>query len=797
MKKLIYLTLAFVCLSTLVWGQQKFTISGYLRDSASAEALIGANVFSRTHSQGTAANTYGFYSITLPEGEVTLTYSYVGYTSQTLTIDLSGDVTLNISLSDETLLQEVVVTADAPIQEMTQMSAIEVPISQIKTLPALMGEVDVIKTLQLLPGVQSGTEGSAGIYVRGGGPDQNLILLDGVPVYNANHLFGFFSVFNADAINHVELIKGGFPARYGGRLSSVIDISMKEGNANEFHGEGSVGLISSKLTLEGPIWKDKTSFIVSGRRTYIDVLAQPLIDLENAGNPNQDRNIGYFFHDINAKINHRFNDNNRIYLSLYTGLDRFYFEEQSKYIPPVEPGEAPKPTQEHETKAGLDWGNVTGALRWNSILSPKLFMNTTVTFSDYDFNIGANDATRFVTPDTTTEQAFSLKYTSGIRDWAGKIDFDYLPNPNHYIRFGSSLIYHTFSPGANTFKSSFTNDTTTGAPKVYAYELSVFAEDDWKITDQLKVNAGLHYSGFSVQNTYYHSLQPRISARYLFGQNTSIKASYASMAQFIHLLTNAGIGLPTDLWVPSTAKVRPQTSQQFAAGVAHTLDNGIEISVEGYYKTMKNLIEYKDGASFISSGEDWQDKIEIGNGVSYGLELFIQRNIGPVTGWIGYTLSWTNRQFENLNLGNPFPYRYDRRHDFSIVLASNVWENFTLSGSWVYGTGNAVTLPNADYATPPFHINSPMDYYKWSTASYIESRNGFRMPAYHRLDISATFTKKTKWGESSWVVGAYNAYSRNNPFFVQRGIDPDTGKPAFFSYTLFPIIPSVAYRFTF
>ncbi|HAA16620.1 MAG TPA: TonB-dependent receptor [Cytophagales bacterium] len=785
-------------LGTQAYSQSTFTISGNLRDSASVEALIGANVFDQTHRQGTAANTYGFYSLTLPAGEVSLLYSYVGYQPKTFGFTLDKDTVINIRLSDGNVLNEVVITGNSEaIQEMTRMSTIEVPVAQIKTLPALMGEVDVIKTLQLLPGVQSGTEGSAGIYVRGGGPDQNLILLDGVPVYNANHLFGFFSVFNADAINHVELIKGGFPARYGGRLSSVIDISMKEGNMNEFKGEGSIGIISSKLTLEGPIWKDKTSFIVSGRRTYIDILAQPFIALANRDDPNTQSNVGYFFHDVNAKLNHRFSDKNRVFLSVYTGLDRFYLNNKFRYEPdPVfDPESFP---QEQETEAGIDWGNVTAALRWNSILTQKLFMNTSVTFSDYDFNIGIGDNTRTFLTDSTVEEFFNLEYVSGIRDWTGRVDFDYLPSPDHYIRFGASVIYHTFSPGANTFQTSFDLDTTIGAPEVYAYEYAVFAEDDWKITDLLKVNAGVHYASFAVEGEYYQSVQPRIAARYLVGQNTSIKASYASMAQFIHLLTNAGIGLPTDLWVPSTARVRPQTAQQVAVGVAHTLPNDVEVSVEGYYKRMQNLIEYGDGASFLNSGTDWQDKIEIGDGESYGAELFLQRNVGPVTGWIGYTLSWTNRTFPELNLGRTFPYRYDRRHDLSIVLVSNFWKYTTLSATWVYGTGNSVTLPNAEYPTAQFDPFIPRDYYQYSTAAYVEGRNGYRMPAYHRLDVSATFTLPVKGGwDGSLIVGAYNAYNRKNPFFIDEGLNPDTGETSFYAYALFPIIPSVSLRFSF
>ncbi len=762
---------------------QKYTISGSIRDADTGENLIGATIFNISSQEGTSANNYGFYSITLRADSVHIKASYVGYEPRVLKFLLSKDTTINIGLVSGSLLQEVVVSGNAEdqIQETTRMGTIEVPVEQINAMPALLGEVDVLKVLQLLPGVQSGSEGSSGLYVRGGGPDQNLILLDGVPVYNASHLFGFFSVFNADAINRVELVKGGFPARYGGRLSSVIDISMKEGNSKKFQGEGSIGLVSSRLTVEGPIAKDKTSFIVSARRTYIDLLARPLIKATSGG----DVVAGYYFYDLTAKVNHRFNDKNRLYLSLYSGDDKAYMKEKYSYG-----GEFQRTASEDEFS--LLWGNITTALRWNSIINKKLFSNVTATYSRYRFGVFAESSEVTRSSTDTHVQFFRTSYVSGIRDFAFKIDFDFLPNPDHYIRFGVQAIDHLFTPGVLQARSTEVADTTLGASKTYANEFYAYAEDDFRVSDKLKLNVGLHASGFSVDNKFYYSFQPRLSGRYLLNRNLSLKAAYAEMTQYIHLLTNAGIGLPTDLWVPATATIKPEHSDITSAGVASNLNNAYEFSVEGYYKTMRGLIEYKEGASYLNIEGDWQDKVETGNGESYGAELFIQKKTGQLSGWIGYTLSWTNRMFPNLNSGKTFPYRYDRRHDIEIATSYKWKENREFALTWVYGTGAAVTLPRSSYARysetgPPFST---------SGIQYYEARNGYRMRDYHRLDLSYTTTKKKKWGERSWVIGVYNIYSRKNPFFLDIGHDKE-GNKKFVQYSLFPLIPSISYRFKF
>ena len=763
---------------------QKFTINGSIKDQDTGESLIGATFFNLRTLQGTTTNNYGFYSITQSRDSVDLRVSFVGYESFNLKFFLSQDTTLNIGLTNGTTLQEIVIEgAEDKIQETSRMGTIDVPIGQIKSLPAFMGEVDVLKILQLLPGVQAGSEGSSGLYVRGGGPDQNLMLLDGVPVYNASHLFGFFSVFNSDAINHVELVKGGFPARYGGRLSSVVDINMKEGNAKKFKGEGSIGIVGARLTLEGPIVKDRTSFIVSGRRTYIDFLASPLIRITTKG----DERAGYYFYDFNAKINHRINERNRVFLSAYTGNDKAYARSTNSY-------ELGSESSVSRDNLGLGWGNLTTALRWNSIINSKLFSNVTATYSRYRFGVSAESTESVKEPDTVRTQFYHTEYNSGIRDYALRIDFDYLPSPKHFIKFGGQAIGHRFTPGVLSYRATEVQDTTLGSQPTYAKEFFVYMEDDFLITSKLKVNAGIHASGFAVENKFYRSLQPRLSARYLLSKQLSIKASYAQMTQFIHLLSNVGIGLPTDLWVPSTARVGPEHSYLSSLGAAYNLKNRYEFSIEGYYKKMTGLIEYKDGANYLNIESDWQTKVESGEGNSYGAEFFVQKKTGKISGWIGYTLSWANRTFENINEGKTFPYRYDRRHDIKIAGIYQWKENREFSVTWVFGSGAAVTLPQSTY----LESGQVRDYY-WGidpTLQFYNGRNSYRMRAYHRLDLSYTTTKKTKWGERSWSFGVYNVYSRRNPFFLDLTYDKK-GNKKFVQYSLFPIIPSISYRFKF
>ncbi|MDQ3072663.1 MAG: TonB-dependent receptor [Bacteroidota bacterium] len=765
---------------------QKYTISGYVSDAETGENLIGAVVYDMRSDEGIMTNSYGFFSLTLPSDSVLLAFSYIGYEQVYLNFRLTQDTLIKMKLQNTSTSDVVTITGEKTNVDNTQMSTISIPIEQIKNAPALFGEVDVLRTLQLLPGIKGGSEGTTGIYVRGGGPDQNLILLDGVPVYNASHLFGFFSVFNADALSTVDMIKGGYPARYGGRLSSVLDIRMKEGNKQTWTAEGSIGLISSKLTVEGPLVKDRSSFILSGRRTYIDLLAKPFVALAGNSANGEKVTAGYYFYDLNAKLNHRVGDKDHFYLSLYTGDDKAYatYSMDNQF-------------ERMTTDFGLGWGNLTGALRWNHLISPRLFSNTTIAYSRFLFDIDTKLG--FHNKDNNTTEEFQYRYFSGIHDWSGRVDFDYIPSPKHYLKFGVHGIYHTFSPGAIAFKVAIGGnelDTSFGQKNIYGTELATYVEDDITLTPRLKANIGLHASGFFVKDEFYRSLQPRISTRYLVNPKWSIKASYAEMMQYIHLLSNAGIGLPTDLWVPATDRIPPQTSRQIAAGVAHSFKEEYEVSLEGYYKTMNNIIEYKDGASYIGPEVDWQDIVEIGKGNAYGMEFLVQKKSGRTNGWIGYTLSWTNRQFENVNFGKAFPYRFDRRHDIGVVVSHKFTDRIDAAMTFVYGTGNAVTLPVLRYrgfveggSRFPFPGQE-----EFNTVNYVEGRNGFRMAATHRMDIGINFHKAKKWGTRTWSVGAYNVYSRQNPFFYFFAND-NQGNPQLKQMALFPIIPSVSYKF--
>lgn len=773
MKKQIALCLLIIN-SCFLFAQKK-TISGYVSDGKTQEKIIGAIIYDAKTKLGTITNNFGFYSLTLPSDSVNLLISYIGFTPQYLSFLLNKDVPLNIDLSLSNQLQTIEILADENerIEERTRMSTINIPIEQIKKVPAFLGEVDVLKVLQLLPGVKSGGEGSSGLYVRGGGPDQNLILLDGAPIYNASHLFGFFSTFNADAIKNVELTKGGFPARYGGRLSSVIDINMKDGNMRKYNVEGSVGLIASKILIEGPIWNEKTSFLFTARRTYLDLLLGPIISAATIG----EGSGGYYFYDLNLKVNHKFSDKDKLFLSLYKGLDNFYFSTGSAF------------TGETSYGGYLKWGNAIGSARWNHVFNNQLFCTTGLTYTQYLFGLGQE------LKDLKNDTKESANYFSGINDWAGKINFDYMPNPNHNVKFGTNYIYHTFKTGAEQYKTSGFDrniDSISGNPDIFATELNLYAEDDWRINPKLKINVGIHAAGFLVQNSFYKSLQPRFTGRYLLPNNWSVKASYASMMQFIHLLSNSNVGLPTDLWVPATKLIKPQQSYQGAFGFAKSFkNNAFEFSAEGYYKEMKNIIDYLDGANFIGGSNDWEKKVAQGIGWSYGAEFLIQKKKGKLNGWIGYTLSWTNRQFTQINEGKIYPYKYDRRHDISIVAIYKLSNKLDVSSTWVYGTGNAISLPLQSYAAvvdPGSSLNNEVQYYG--------GKNNYRMAPYSRMDVSVNKHKKKKWGRVTWSFGVYNLYNRQNPYFLYFARN-QYGVQQLKQVSLFRLIPSISYSFKF
>ncbi len=761
----------------------RHTISGYIIDGVSGETLIGASLTVKGNSRGINSNQYGFYSITLEEGIYSLVTSYIGYQSEMINLDLKADTLLNFKIYPGIRLsEEVIVTAKKRENNIknAQMGKISLPIEQIKSLPAFFGEVDPLKVIQLLPGVKNAGEGSSGFYVRGGGPDQNLILLDDAVVYNSGHLFGFFSIFNADAIKNVTLIKGGMPAQYGGRLSSVLDISMKEGNNQKLQIDGGLGLIASRLSIQGPIVKNKASFIVSGRRTYIDGLTKPFIKKSN-----QFYGSGYYFYDLNAKINYKFNERDHLYLSGYFGRDVFDFSNATQSL-----------------NVNIPWGNTTGTLRWNHVFNNKLFSNTTLVYNDYNFSFKA------------AQNNFEIKLASGIKDISLKQDYDFYPFSKHKLKFGFLYTYHRFTPSVFSGQQDSVVFNPQNAQIKYAHEGAVYIQDTWEINSKLNINAGLRYSAFQqigpnkiyktdvngnrIDSTVYGKgeavktyggLEPRLSIRYALNEETSVKASVTRNLQYIHLVSNAGTTLPTDLWVPSTYKVKPQLSWLYAAGLFKNFKNNMyETSLEVYYKNMQNQIEYKEGYT-PSTIDDTENSFVFGRGWSYGTELFINKVKGRFTGWIGYTLSWTFRKFPDLNFGNKYPAKFDRRNDLSVVAIYELNKKWRFSATFVYGTGNAVTLPER------FYIIGEVLTQEYSRI------NQYRLPSYHRLDISATLTPKKnvqRKVKREWVFSIYNVYSRQNPYFIyynQSG-SPYNGTLSIQAkqVSIFPVIPSITYN---
>ncbi len=777
----IILTIGFTCNYNSSFAQSRHTISGFVYEKNSKETLPGVNIYVPGNMQGTTTNIYGFYSLTLPEDSIELVFSFVGYQSRIFKIHLNKNVNLNVELDPSIELEAVEIRGELSKQSSrsAQMSVMEVPLIQVKSIPAFLGEKDALKVIQLMPGVQKGSEGSSGLYVRGGGPDQNLIILDDAPVYNAYHLFGFFSVFNGDAIKSMELTKGGFPARYGGRLSSVLEMSMKDGNKNKFAGEAGIGLISSRAVLEGPIVKDKASFLVSARRTYVDVLARPFMEDDFKG--------GYYFYDINAKANWDINDRNKIFLSGYFGKDKFNFKEN--YSGNV-------------MEAGLFWDNATSTIRWNSVLSDKVFSNLSLIFSNYRLKIYALDYWE--------GNKFEMSYRSGIRDFGLKYDFSWHPSPSHTIRFGISSVWHQYNPSAVVLQDDYFDEFVNEVSLINTFESGIYIEDEFKLFDKGIINAGARLSHHFHNDNTNLRLEPRISGSFYLSNSMSVKASYAQMNQYIHLLTSTGIGLPTDLWVPATKDAPAQDSWQTALGLSKDLpDLSTTLSLEGYYKESENVITYREGASFLMIDDPtaanevkWEDNITSGQGWSYGMEFLAHKKKGKLSGWIGYTLSWTQLQFDDINNGEPYYARYDRRHDVSVVGIYKLNDGVTLSATWVYGTGNAINLPLATYPAEEHFPVEPSWNWQFSAQDY-GGKNSFRMAAYHRLDIGAQFHKKFERYERTWEVSVYNAYNRQNPFFYfvsnehewNDGNETMTNKLK--QVSIFPFIPSVSWSIKF
>ena len=790
MKRTLILLLAL--LPTGLFAQ---TVSGTVTDAKTGETLIGATILDEASGKGTVSNAYGRYSLTLHTDSVHLRISYIGYQTQHHTIKLRGDRQLNIVLTPAVELDEVTVTAErVGSPKMSQMSAIQLPTEQLKLVPVIFGETDVLKAIQLLPGVQSGTEGMNGIYVRGGGPDENLFLLDGIPLYNVNHLGGFFSAFNGDAVKNVTLYKGSFPARFSGRISSVLDITTNNGNDKEWHGGASIGLIAAKLNIEGPIVKEKTTLSLSLRRTYGDLLVQPTLWAVAAASSEtgiSGLSAGYYFYDLNAKVTHKFNDRSRLYATFYSGDDEAYMRVSMNDLD----------YSKEYMKLSYKWGNLATAVRWNYELNPKLFMNVTGSFTRYRqrLSLGVEEEWREYGQQYKDEVEMGIH--SGISDVAARVDFDYDPSPDHAIKFGSIMTHHIFTPQTQSARLRYTGiptvDTTFGESRIHAEEVTLYAEDDWSITDALKINGGLALTGFYVENKFYPSLQPRLSGRFMLTDDLSVKAGYSYMTQYMHLLSSTNISLPTDLWVPVTARIQPMNSHQVAAGVFYSWRSLIDFSVEGYYKWMNNLLEYKPGSTFLGSSTGWENMVCMGRGYAYGLEFLAQKTVGKLTGWFGYTWSRTIRQFdtpgEELNGGKPFPAKYDRIHDISITLQYKHSDRFDAGLTWVYATGNTATLAMQQISVD--------NYY--GAVDFVESRNNFRLPPYHRLDLSVNFHKKKRYGIRTWNISIYNAYNRQNPFIIypkqterwdSQGVEYST---VLMQRSLFPIIPSISYIYKF
>lgn len=764
---------------------QSFTVSGYIREKGSGEMLGGVSV--GTDVEKTSSNNYGFYTFEIAAGKrSTIYFQAPGFVIDSLVVQGEKDVAYNVELAviEKIGLVEISVRKST-IADKAEMSKIDIPVQQIKDIPALLGEKDVLKVIQLLPGVQKGGEGQSGIYVRGGGPDQNLIILDEATVYNANHLFGFFSLFNGDALRSVELVKGGFPARYGGRLSSVIEMNMKEGNLNKYSGEFGIGLISSRGLIEGPIKKNKSSFMISGRRTYADILAQPLIMAATNGS-----NAGYYFYDLNAKANYIISDKDKIYISGYFGRDKFYFADKQN-------GQS--------LKTNFGWGNRTLTTRWNHQFNKRTFANLSAIYSHYDLNIEVNIKER-------NSPEFLLKYQSIIDDYGLKYDIDWSPNNKHKVRYGLSAINHQFQPSATVLKLGPNSPVNRKSEIINTFENGIYIEDQIKY-GRWNLYPGVRISHYHVEGKNWVKPETRFSAGYQIRKDLAIKTSAATMWQYIHLLSNTGLGLPTDLWIPATPKVGPMKSEQVALGIAKDYNKGFSVSLEGYYKVLSDIITYKEGASFILQNDffdpsvpvnkkAWESQVTSGRGWSKGMELFLQKKVGRLSGWVGYTLSWTELQFDSVNAGRKYYAKYDRRHDVSIVGIYKLSKNLTISATWVYGSGNAITLPQAIVpVNGMWPTQYPMVWDVWGsggnqTLDY-GARNSFRMEPYHRLDVGLQFSRDKRRGRETIEVSCYNAYNRANPFFYYGGNSPDFNSRVLKKVTLFPIIPTVTYSFKF
>ena len=790
--------LQLICL-THSYAQNTYKLEGNVYDSTENQPLVNASIYIVENGKGTLTDSNGYYSIYLAKGTYNLVCNYVGYAQYKAVVEVSANKNHHIYLKAQSELSQIVIvdshSLDESLHEEAQSSVVHLQVDKIESLPVMMGEPDVIKTIQLLPGVQSGVEGMTGIYVRGGGADQNLILLDDVPLYNTSHLLGIFSVFNPALIKSADIIKGGFPAQYGGRLSSVIDIKSKTGSYDSLEGEGSVGIMLSRLTIRTPIIKKRTALTVSLRRSYYDLLMRPIMAVYSASQNIEKINMGYYFYDANVRIDHKISDHQHFTLSSFYARDRLYLK--SKY----EDGQ-----EVEEYKAQVGWGNFFTNAQYKHQFNKNFCNKTSLIFSRYRFFAGLSNSYQAGNNAAISKQ--SINFYSSINDFTAKSDFSWQPRKEHDVTFGIHNTYHIFSPGASVTDFLFNEqqfdfnqiDTVLNAPKIYANELSIYAQEEWEVGKKLKMNIGLHFNFFSQSSYTALSLQPRFSARYLTSPKTSIKLSYAKMQQNLHLLTNVSAGLPTDLWVPAISRAPSEVSHQVAIGFAAKAAKKIELSVEGYYKTLQNVIEYSEGQIFIGGDENWEDVIEIGKGKAYGVEFMLEKKKGKLSGWLSYTLSWANRQFDYVNRGDVFPYKYDRRHDVSFTANYKFNKKIDLGLVWVYGSGYAYTLSNGYYYQFPYLNSQQGNIYQ--PVRYNQERNNFRVPAYHRLDVGLNCYKKKKSGSRTWRFGIYNTYNNMNPFMIfwegesDLYYRPTTGNKLTV-LTLLPIVPSVSWAFKF
>jgi len=797
---------------------KSYTISGFVRDSASYESLISATVVDRHSGRGTTTNSYGFYSITLPAGPVSLYSSYVGFGSKEISFELTGDTLVDLPLSAAGMIQEIVIRGTDPHSEVlnSQMGNIQLSANQIRHVPVVFGEPDLIKTLQLTPGIASGMEGLTGMYVRGGGGDENLFLLDGIPVYNVNHLGGLFSTFNPDMVKNVDFYKGSFPARYGGRLSSVIDVRLKDGDMQNYHGSFTIGLLAARANIEGPIVKDKTSFNVAFRRTWYDAFTTPIFAIKNRNNQ-YGFFAGYSFYDLNAKINHIFTPKSRLYANFYMGQDRLRYEEY-EWMNHYPIGE----------KFSWRWGNLVTSLNWNYIFSNKLFSNLNIAYSRYKLKVREEENRLKVIKGETDDfqlNQFTNRHSSGIEDMGYIYNLDYSPVPEHHIKGGVQYLYHTYHPEKKTYNvSSFGNgwrDQTIlyridQDPVLHAHEWAVFAEDEWTLGERWKINVGARLSNYHVQKEDYLSFQPRLSMRYLIRPGLSVKAGYTKMSQYVHQLSNTYANLPSDIWVPVTAEVKPMESHQYTAGLYYNYRKTYDVSLEGYYKKMNHVIEYQDNASLFPKYTQWDEKISMGTGRSYGVELMVKRGEGHTTGWVAYTLAWSDRIFRDgtVNEGIRFPSKFDNRHKFNATVIHKINDRIDISASWTFATGNRVTIPVDYYLSPDFDpsisTGRPVygteyfdgggisQYYITNGYETILRRNAFKLANYHHLDLSLNIYRPRKNGNMGiWNISLYNVYSRKNPFCIDNISSIVPGELKVSQKGFIPIIPSFSYTYKF